>query len=550
MADATLTARAVTVLAGRLTILDAVDLLAAPGHCIGLVGPNGVGKTTLLRVLAGDLRPDQGTVVTAPPGATVGYLNQEPERRAGETVAQFVGRRTGVTEATEAMEAATTALAAGDDGAADLYGDALDRWLRLGGADLDTRLDATLDELGLPLRLLDQELPSLSGGEAARVQLAALLLSRYDVLLLDEPTNDLDLPSLDRLERFVRTLSGAVVLVSHDRTFLERTVTDVVELDENKRTATLYAGGWEAYQYERVLARKRAEASYGNYTDARDTLQARAQREREWMTEGVARAKRKQPDNDKALRKAKAETTEQLAGRASRSQRAIERLEVVDKPWEGWQLQFEIAAAPRAGAVVARLDGAVVRRGGFTLGPVTLAVGWAERIAIVGDNGSGKTTLIGALLGRLPLDEGVGYLGPGVVVGEIDQARRLFDAEGAPLLDVFMAATGLTIPDARTLLAKFGLGANHVQRRARSVSPGERTRAAMALLQANGVNCLVLDEPTNHLDLVAIEQLESALDRFAGTVLLVSHDRHLLAAVRRTRTVRLDTGRIVADDPA
>jgi ATPase subunit of ABC transporter with duplicated ATPase domains len=265
------------------------------------------------------------------------------------------------------------------------------------------------------------------------------------------------------------------------------------------------------------------------------------------MTKGVAAAKRKQPDNDKAARKAKQETTEQLAARASRSERAIERLEVVDKPWEGWQLRFTIAAAPRSGSRVASLADAVVERGDFRLGPVTLEVGWAERVAIVGPNGSGKTTLLGALLGRIPLTSGTSWRGPGVVVGEIDQARATFEGE-ATLLEAFMAATGFTIAEARTLLAKFSLNAAHVGRPARRVSPGERTRAALALLQARGVNCLVLDEPTNHLDLAAIEQLEAGLDGFGGTVLLVSHDRRLLETVRLTRRIAVADGVVAADD--
>ena len=546
MPNASLIATGITVTHGRTTILDAIDLTAAPGHRVGLIGPNGVGKSTLLRVLARQLRPDAGIVRLAPPSATVGYLTQEPERRHGETVRTYIGRRTGIADADHELEAATVALAvaAGASDADARYSTALDRWMALGAADVDVRTDQTWEEMALDRRLLDQDTTTLSGGEAARVALAALLLSRFDVLLLDEPTNDLDLPSLDRLERFVTTQDGAVVIVSHDRAFLEATVTEVVEIDEHSRHASRFGGGWLAYQAERALARHHAEESFADYSTKRAQLKGRAQREREWMTQGVARAKRKQPDNDKVQRKAKQETTEQLAARASRSERAIERLEVVDKPWEGWQLRFTIATAPRSGSRVAALTDAVVERGGFRLGPVTLEIGWAERVAIVGTNGSGKSTLLGALLGRIPLTSGTSWLGPGVVVGEIDQARAAFDRD-ASLLDAFMDATGMPVAEARTLLAKFSLAANHVVRGARSVSPGERTRAALALLQARGVNCLVLDEPTNHLDLAAIEQLEAGLDGFGGTVLLVSHDRRLLESVRLTRRIALDHGKVL-----
>jgi ATPase subunit of ABC transporter with duplicated ATPase domains len=222
----------------------------------------------------------------------------------------------------------------------------------------------------------------------------------------------------------------------------------------------------------------------------------------------------------------------------------IERLEVVEEPRKEWELRMTIAAAPRAGAVVAALRGAVVRRGGFTLGPVDLQIDWADRVAITGANGSGKSTLLGALLGRIPLDEGHGMLGPGVRVGEVDQARALFLGD-QPLLSAF----GAEVPDLapaeiRTLLAKFGLTAVHVLRPAATLSPGERTRAALALLQARGVNLLVLDEPTNHLDLPAIEQLESALANYPGTLLLVTHDRRMLDAVHTTRHLSVTDGRV------
>jgi len=203
-----------------------------------------------------------------------------------------------------------------------------------------------------------------------------------------------------------------------------------------------------------------------------------------------------------------------------------------------------IAAAPRSGTVVASLHGAVVRRGSFTLGPVDARVDRADRITITGANGSGKSTLLGALLGRIPLDAGGGGLGSSVRVGEIDQARGLFLGP-EPLVRAFRdAVPDWSESDVRTLLAKFGLNSAHVPRPAASLSPGERTRAALALLQAREVNLLVLDEPTNHLDLPAIEQLEQALDAFPGTVLLVTHDRRMLESVRTTRRWTVEAGRL------
>ncbi len=546
--SATIHARGVSFSYGPHLVLADVDLSVAPGMRVGVLGPNGAGKSTLLGVLSGRLPVEGGTVGVLPPVATVGELRQEPERRPGETVTAYLARRTGVAEAQAELDAATADLAAGASGADDRYSVGLERWLALGAADFDARAAEVVDGLGLTSALLAAPMTTLSGGEAARAGLAAILLARFDVLLLDEPTNDLDFEGLDQLERFVLGFAGPLVLVSHDRTFLDRVVTHVAELDEHDHGLSLFAGGWSAFLHERDVARRHAEEAFSQYDAQRTDLGARARREREWATQGVKKAKRDTSEPDKSLRKLRIEHTEQTASRARRTERELERLEPVDKPWEGWDLQFTIAVAPRAGAVVARLDGAVVERPGFRLGPVSVEVGWGETVGIVGRNGAGKTTLLAALLGRVPLTEGVRWQGPGVVVGEIDQARDRFSGTDS-LLDAFIAASGALIGEARGVLAKFGLGAEHVLRPAASLSPGERTRAALALLQVSGVNTLVLDEPTNHLDLPAIEQLEQALGAFPGTVLLVTHDRRLLEALPFSRVLRVEDGRVAEESP-
>jgi ATPase subunit of ABC transporter with duplicated ATPase domains len=540
---ATLVARGLGAGHGDRPLFSGLDLTVGPGDVIGLVGVNGAGKSTLLRMLAGLDTAEPGSVSVSPPTATIGYLAQEPDRRPLESVRQFLGRRTGVTAANDAMLAAAQALASAAPGADDDYSHALDRWLALGGADLDGRAEAVAADLGLTVDL-DHAMTELSGGQAARAGLASLLLSRYHVFLLDEPTNDLDLDGLARLEAFVRGLRGGTVVVSHDREFLSRTVTRVVELDLAQQQIRTYGGGYAAYLEEREVARRHAREEYDRYAETRAGLEERARSQRAWMEKGVRNARRKQPDHDKIGRGFRVETSEKQAAKARQTERLIERLDVVSEPRKEWELRMEIAAAPRAGAVVATLRGAVVRRGRFTLGPVDLQINWADRVSITGANGAGKTTLLGALLGRIPLDAGHAALGPGVVAGEVDQARGAF-LGAEPLMSAFGAAAGgMATADVRTLLAKFGLRAAHVLRPAATLSPGERTRAALALLQARGVNLLVLDEPTNHLDLPAIEQLESALASYPGTLLLVTHDRRMLAAVATNRQVEVADGRI------
>ena len=532
--SATLVASDLTVVRGPSLVLSGVTLTVAPGSRIGVVGPNGVGKSTLLSALAGQLVPDSGAVERSPRTATVGLLPQEPDRRPGETLSAFLARRTGVAEAQAELDAATQALAEGTDGPD--YSAALERWLDLGGADLDVRTEQVCVDLGLPPDLLDAETVHLSGGQAARASLASVLLSRYDVFLLDEPTNDLDFAGLERLERFVLGLSAGLVVVSHDREFLARSVTSVLDVDEPSRTAVLYGRGYESYLEERARRRSQAREAYEEFDDKRSSLVVQAQRQREQSVRGALRAKRKMPDNDRAARGARIEAATHAASRVKGIESQLRQLDEVEEPRKEWQLRMEVAEAPRSGDVVAVLSAAVVRRGDFELGPVDLQVAYGDRIALVGSNGSGKTTLLEALLGRLPLAAGRSSLGSGVRLGEVDQARSAFTG-ASTVVEVVEQRTQWPASEVRTLLAKFGMRGDHVSRPASSLSPGERTRASLALLQAVGVNLLVLDEPTNHLDLPAIEQLEAALEAYAGTLLLVTHDRRLLDAVRLDRVV-------------
>ncbi|MBL3700757.1 ABC-F family ATP-binding cassette domain-containing protein [Leucobacter luti] len=565
---ATLVAQAIAGGYAHRTLFEDLDLTVAPGDVVGVVGVNGAGKSTFLRILAGELQPQAGAIHLAPSDAFVGWLPQEHERIEGETVAGYVARRTGCARATAEMDAAAAALGdpaaagPGDPDPADVYSAALDRWLASGAADLEERLPAVLAELGLGTAAAtdavgpaaagaargagatpeaaagvteDSLMTALSGGQAARVGLAALLLSRFDTVLLDEPTNDLDLDGLERLERFVQGLRGGVVLVSHDREFLARCVTRVLELDLAQHSNRVFGGGYDAYLEERAIVRQHKRDDYEEFASKKADLVARARTQREWSSQGTRNALKKAPDNDKIRRRAASESSEKQAQKVRQMESRIKRLDEVDEPRKEWQLEFTIGAAPRSSAVVATLNAAVVRQGDFTLGPVSLQLNAGERVGITGPNGAGKSTLLRTLLGRQAPDSGSAALGSSVSIGEIDQARSLFGGS-EPLAAAFeVLVPELASGEVRTLLAKFGLRADHVLRPCGELSPGERTRAGLALLQARGVNVLVLDEPTNHLDLPAIEQLEQALESYEGALLLVTHDRRMLSTVRLDR---------------
>ncbi len=516
-------ARGISKAFGGQTVLDDVSIALDGRDRVGVVGPNGVGKSTLLRVLAGLEPPDAGTIERAPRQLAVGYLPQEPEAVVGETLFGYLARRTGVAAASAELDRRTAELSE-DPATHQAHAEALDRFLARGGDDLEARAAAMVASVGLGRGALGtdlagsdpvgsdlvgsdpadgevavadragarmaQEVASLSGGEAARAALAAILLSRVDVLLLDEPTNNLDFAGLDLLEEFVDRFAGAVLVVSHDRDFLDRTVTRVVELDGHSHRARTFAGAWTEYTAARDLARSQQSRAHEQYQAEHQRLVERQRTQKQWTERGVKRA-RTSGEPDKSIRAANRERSEKQAGKVKATERRLARLPTVDKPWEGWRLELSLAATGRSGDVVVRLEQAVIQRGGvgegtpgFRLGPVDLEVSWQERIAVLGPNGSGKSTLLAALMGHVPLASGRRWIGPGVRIGEMDQARERF-AGDEPVLGTFQALTRLPRSESRSLLAKFGLGADHLARAGRDLSPGERSRAQLGALDGH-----------------------------------------------------------------
>src|SRR5215218_2925215 len=509
-----LAARDLTVVRGAQVVLEGVDLVVDGTSRIGVLGRNGAGKSTLLRCLAGLEAPSSGTIERSPPTLSVGYLAQEPDPLGAETTAAYLRRRTGLATAEQAMQAALRAV--GDHpGPAELeaYDDALAGFLALGGDDHDSRRLRVLADVGLDPAVLARPLVRLSGGQRVKAGLAAILLARFDVLLLDEPTNNLDFDGLARLERFLAGEARPVVLVSHDRAFLSATTTRIAELDLHSHRLSEYGGGYDAF------------------------LEERRQR-REWA---ASRRGERRTDNDKALAGRRKERATAGATRAKAIERRLERLGDPEKPWEGWDLRLSLQAGRRSGEVVASLAGAVVDRGRFRLGPVDLELRWRDRLALTGPNGAGKSTLLGLLTGELRPTVGTVRLGSGVVVGHLGQDRT--SGEGT-LLEAVRERTELSVEQARSLLAKFDLGPEHLARPEAALSPGERSRAGLAVLVARGTNLLLLDEPTNHLDLDAIEELERALSGYDGTLVVVSHDRRLLANLRLDRRLEVVAGRV------
>ncbi len=514
---------------GAQVILDAVTLTIGPKARIGLVGPNGVGKTTLLRIVAGDDVPDAGAVTRAPERMTVGYLAQERGSQEGVTVLEWLSRQVGIEDAERELEDSAGALAAGLP-AEDRYAVALDRLVALGAESFDARARATCADLGLGVDL-QRELVGLSGGEASRVALAAILLSRFDLLLLDEPTNDLDFAGLERLERFLGSYRGALVVVSHDRDFLDRTVDRIASIEADTHRVREWAGGFSDYEAARDVERTSALAEYEQAQLRRKELaRLLSTRRTEARGKGASLGDKTGGQDRRA--------TNALQTKVRQTARLLERNELPSKPFEPWELDLTLPRPARPSDVVLRLAGAIAERGAFRLGPIDVDLAPRERLSIAGPNGAGKSTLLGLIVAGTGLIGGRRVVGRRTVIGAIGQERDAYSGE-APLVDELMARTGLSRVEARTLLAKFGLRADHIGRACASLSPGERTRAHLAELQALGVNLLILDEPTNHLDLEAVEQLEGALVDYQGTLVVVSHDRRFLERIAPTRELSL-----------
>jgi len=512
-------------------LFDGVSFKVERRDRVALSGPNGAGKTTLLRALAGETTL-QGGELAFQKGTRVALHDQRPPLQRGLTLREYVlSGASDLIAVEEELGRLEQAMAGGDHAASTLrrYSEAQARLEHAGGYGWRDRAAAVVRGLGFSEPDLDRILDTFSGGELTRASLARALGGDPDLLLLDEPTNHLDVESLEWLERELQSLDAGIVVVAHDRWFLEAVTTAVLELEAGR--STFFAGPWHDWRREKAARLQAASKSAD-----------RVGRDIERLERFVARFRASTP---KMARKAQAKLT-QIDRLEKERGRATSEVELLTR--RGRRLGFEFLKPPRSGRTVVEGSGLRVTVGERTLlDGVGFAVERGEHVGLVGPNGSGKTTLLETVLGRREASSGNARLGHGVEPAYFSQQEVELDERGS-VLQCVQTMTGLQRPDAQSLLGRFLFSgwAEH-EKPVSVLSGGERRRLALAVVVASGANFLVLDEPTNHLDLESREALEAALEAFPGTVLLVSHDRALLDAVAE-RTIAIQERTLVSYD--
>jgi ATP-binding cassette subfamily F protein 3 len=511
---------------GSLTVLADVSFSITRGQKVALVGDNGTGKTTILKIIAGLVEPDAGEIKLAK-NTCIGYLPQDTSLSGDETISAYLRRIAGVDVLEQKLESLDSQLE--DKAKSDEYGDAHEQYERLDGYAFEHRIKVMLAGFGLENVDVDHRLSDLSSGQKSKVALAGILLKGVDLLLLDEPTNNLDLPALIWLEDFLRKSDAACIVISHDRRFLDRVVRKIFELDRNTRTLDISGGTYSDYL---AMVAKRIARQKGEYRLQQEEIERLSDQARQQRTVSAKGSNWQGSDNDKFLRGFKRDRAGGSGRKAKVIEKRIDQMEKVEKPIERDPFEIPLKAEVGSGTLDIRLVDVVVGYSdGFTIGPVSFEARYGSRVGIMGLNGTGKSTILKTITSQLVAQGGIIEVGSGVKIGNMMQEHESLPRDQT-LLEFLKERTGLKDSQVYNRLVKFGFDQSQAKQPIGTLSPGGRARLLLALFSAQSVNVLVLDEPTNHLDLEALEALEETIEAYRGTILLVSHDRYFLEKAR------------------
>ena len=527
---------------GAETILAEVSFVINPGDRVGLVGPNGSGKSTLLQIAAGVLAPDSGSVST-PPDLAIGYLAQgmplEEARSVREVILDGIP---GWTKARAAMDTLAEQAAAGEEAEALMaaYGDAQHRFETLGGYRREHEAEIIAAGLGLPEDILDREVRDLSGGQRTRVGLARILIATPDLLLLDEPTNHLDIAALEWLEESLTSFHGGVLVVSHDRVFLDRIANRIIAIDAETHTAREYTGNYSDYAAASAAELEKTWQTYRDQQDEIRRMEADIHRTKMQAKSVELTTTSGQP----TVRRYAKKVARKALSREKKLARFKDSDERVQKPTAGWRMKLDFDETLRSGRRVLRIEGLqfAYPQTGAIISNLDLSLDYGERVVLIGDNGSGKSTLLKIIAGDLAADAGSVEIGAGVRIGYMPQEQESLPIEETPLRLV-QGAQPMSETEARNFLHYYLFEGDAATRRISQLSYGERARLLLAVLVVRGSNFLVLDEPINHLDIPSRERFEAALAEFPGTVLAAVHDRAFIRNFGR-KTLHMHNGTV------